>query len=289
MKTSADFVRLITPQSINISWEGKNRIITADNLQYSEILNCIKEERWNELEGLLDLAAVVVEYSNGLFRIDGGQVYVKQENGEFKVPTQLNERILFYMEKELPFDSLINFAMKLGQNPSYNSVHQLYQFMERHQFTLMNNGDFLAYKRVRENFTDWYTGKFDNSIGVIVKMPRQEISDNPNDGCSAGLHVANYHHASEFYSGANGILLEVQVNPKDVVSVPNDSNFEKIRVCEYKVLRICTEEFKELLYPESKEESEDYCEDCGFDADECGCDEICTECNEYLEDCGCEF
>lgn len=132
MKTSADFARLITPQSINISWEGKNRIITVDNPQYSEVLNCIREERWDELEGLLDLATAVEEYSDGLFRIDGGQVYVKQESGEFEVPTQLNERILYYMEQKLPFDSLVNFAVKLGQNPSYNSVHQLYQFMERH-------------------------------------------------------------------------------------------------------------------------------------------------------------
>lgn len=155
----------------------------------------------------------------------------------------------------------------------------------------MDNGDFLAYKRVKGDFTDYHTGKFDNSIGAVVKMPRQEISDNPNDGCSAGLHVANFHYASEFYSGGEGILLEIQINPKDVVSVPNHCNFEKIRVCEYLVLRVCTEEYKEPLYPEVKRKevkpSPQFCGDCGDYLYDCLCD-VCPECNEYAEDCLCD-
>jgi hypothetical protein len=53
------------------------------------------------------------------------------------------------------------------------------------------------------------------------------------NGCSVGLHVGTYDYASNFTLN----VLEVHVNPRDVVSVPTDSNWAKVRCCRYVVIK----------------------------------------------------
>jgi hypothetical protein len=66
-------------------------------------------------------------------------------------------------------------------------------------------------------------------------MARSLVDDNRDVACSVGLHVGNHHYASTFLGGGSK-LLTVKVNPRDVVSVPSDSNDEKIRACRFTVL-----------------------------------------------------
>jgi hypothetical protein len=67
-------------------------------------------------------------------------------------------------------------------------------------------------------------------------MDRGKVDADRERTCSAGLHVAAWNYAESFYF--NGHLLEVEVNPRDVVAVPTDYNNEKMRTCEYKVVRV---------------------------------------------------
>jgi bifunctional DNA-binding transcriptional regulator/antitoxin component of YhaV-PrlF toxin-antitoxin module len=68
-------------------------------------------------------------------------------------------------------------------------------------------------------------------------MKRSEVDDDPAVTCSRGLHVAAFPYARDFYP--NGKMMEVKVNPMDVVAVPDDYNAQKMRVCKYVVLREC--------------------------------------------------
>lgn len=90
-------------------------------------------------------------------------------------------------------------------------------------------------------YVDCHSGTFDNSPGLVVSMPREKVDDNGDHGCSFGLHVGAYSYASTF----GPVTLKVLVNPEDVVSVPKDCNYQKIRVCKYFVAEVINEEVKE--------------------------------------------
>jgi hypothetical protein len=78
-----------------------------------------------------------------------------------------------------------------------------------------------------------HVGNIPNPLGAVVEMPRGEVTFDPANGCSVGLHVGTYDYAAGW---AQGALLEVHVNPRDVVSVPTDCDSQKMRTCRYRVV-----------------------------------------------------
>lgn len=80
-------------------------------------------------------------------------------------------------------------------------------------------------------FTDEYTKKFRIRIGVPVSMDRDKCDPNQTNTCSKGLHVAGKSWLKNNYFGGTG--LRVLVNPADVVAVPPEDNYGKMRTCAY--------------------------------------------------------
>jgi hypothetical protein len=72
------------------------------------------------------------------------------------------------------------------------------------------------------------TGTIPYRIGSVVEMPRDQVAFDPHTHCSTGLHVATRSFAERY--GSSGVVLEVHVEARDVVSVPNDASGEKVRV-----------------------------------------------------------
>jgi hypothetical protein len=125
----------------------------------------------------------------------------------------------------------------LRKNPDESSKQQLYGFLKNHHITILDDGCLLLYKRVRDDFRDFYTGKMDNSPGMVVKMPREKVLNDPSRHCGEGLHCASFDYMP-IYHGGQGKIIELRLDPKHVVSIPTDCNGDKLRVCEYKVLRL---------------------------------------------------
>jgi hypothetical protein len=118
-------------------------------------------------------------------------------------------------------------------NPSYRSVQELYGFLEKNNLPITPDGYFLAYKRVRDDYTDCHTGTMDNSIGKTVSMERNQVDDDQNNTCSQGLHFCSQGYLKHF-GGARTII--VKINPRDVVSIPTDYDNSKGRACKYQVI-----------------------------------------------------
>jgi predicted DNA-binding transcriptional regulator YafY len=93
-----------------------------------------------------------------------------------------------------------------------------------------------------------YNGHIPNKLGSTVEMPRSEVVADPAIGCGPGLHVGTHKYAK---SWAQGVLLTVKVNPRDVVSVPVDCSAQKIRTCRYEVIEIVEEAYTRLTYSAS--------------------------------------
>lgn len=255
MLAKSDFCFLVTTKSIAVTFRGKTVTVSTDDKRYQKLLSALKEEKWDDVPELLQPEKVIYQMSKGKMRVENNQVFVQSEGAEFPVSARLNTTILKYMEEGLPFDPLVNFAIKLNQNPSYRSVNQLFDFIDHNNFTITENGNFIAYKGVRPDFKDCRTGTFDNSVGNIVKMPRNQVNENPEETCSHGLHCANFEYAHTYYASGDNILLYVEVDPKNVVSVPVDYNNAKMRVCEYKVLGVTEFEYKKPIWQPEEEKS----------------------------------
>lgn len=220
---------LITKDQIVVYRRGKPVVVPNTNHAYAMVKEALVNKDWEALTTALDKAEAIRSYTNNKVVIEHGQVMY---NGQ-ALHSTLVDRIFQFMDEDLDAQPLINFLSNMMENPSASSVRELYDFLEVGKFPITEDGHFLAWKKVRDNYKDCHTGTFDNSIGAVLEMPRNTVDDNRDKTCSYGFHIASYNYAKTFQSGR---MLIVKVNPKDVVSVPSDHNNEKCRVARYEVV-----------------------------------------------------
>lgn len=126
------------------------------------------------------------------------------------------------------------------QNPSAASRAELYDFLEFTKLPITSRGTFLAYRSISANWKDCHSGTMDNKLGRIVKMDRKQVDSDRNQTCSRGLHIAGQTYNARWNPSAGTILTIVEVDPKDVVSIPSDYNNQKGRCCKFKVLDVAS-------------------------------------------------
>lgn len=276
---------LITDQNITVNWHGdsgwQTHIVSRTDDLADRLIKAIKEKRTDEIPMLVSAAKRVEKFSQGTFQVRDGEIFVKGA----LVPSQLGRKILAWSKEELPYEPLVLFAENLQQNPSYRAVNELFTFLEKNDHPITENGCFIAYKRVKADFTDIHSGTMDNSVGNVVEMPRNQVNEDSSQTCSYGLHVANWDYAHTHFASHNpatDVMLEVEVNPADVVSIPVDYNNSKMRVCKYTVLGVVDKEHSsDVKYRQVNPEPQD----CSHDEGD-GCEEEEEEEVHYCEDCG---
>jgi len=232
--------------SVIINHKAKTTILRKGDIRFNDVVQCIKDNRLEDIPELLDTSSV---FSKKGLELKDGHLWMDGE----PLPETLSKRVLDLVEHNLPIDIMINFWNNLKQNPSFNSRKMLYKFLEHNGHPLTEDGCFIAYRGVTDDFKDCHTKTFDNSIGRIVEIPRSQVDDNPNNTCSHGLHVACY----EYAKGFGPKLVEVKVNPKDVVTVPVDYNGTKMRVCKFEVMAECENLRYEPVYGYDTEDYDD--------------------------------
>jgi hypothetical protein len=185
---------------------------------------------------------------------------------------------------------VFKFITKLNLNPSARAVNELYTFLEHKFLPLTDNGNFLAYKALRSDYTDVHTGKFNNSVDNVLEMPRNKVDDNKEVGCSYGFHAGTLEYARGFRP-CNGKLVVVEINPADVVSIPTDCECQKLRTCKYKVHSEYEVPLEDLAYESRYTTDDDEDVDREWDdisCEECECCELeCEECLCCSDCCGC--
>jgi hypothetical protein len=226
-------------------YKGKHISLNKSDSRFKIAVKLINNKNINGLVDFLFPITKAVAYTDNAFVVRNNKVYI---NGD-KTPIHkhISKKLISFYKNNLPYQPLIKFWNNLKANPSKNSVNQLFGCLEQNHHAITDEGFFLAYKYVKKTsnggFVDSYTGKFDNNIGAKPHMDRSDVVDDPNITCAKGLHVASFEYAN---SGVNddNILLEVLVNPADVVSVPKDYNNQKMRVTDYMVVGIGKSEYK---------------------------------------------
>lgn len=224
------FAKIITNSGLTVFVDGyEPYTMTRDHKLFEEMRDAVE---YQDIEAIVDIiyaANKVKNFTNGKVEVVDGELFY---NGE-AVHGALTDRILSFIAEDEDAEYLIKFLENLMLNPSYQSREQLYLFLEAAgDMPITEDGRFIAYKWVKDNYKDVHSGKFDNSVGQIVSMDRAKVDDDRTRTCSAGLHVC-----SRGYGAFGPRLMLVAVNPRDVVSVPTDYNNAKMRVCEYEVIQ----------------------------------------------------
>lgn len=228
---------LITDQNITINFNGETHIVARGDALADKLIAALRSGKTDEIPNLVSTGKRIENFSEKTFIVKDGDIFV---NG-VKAPEALGKKIVKFANDGLPYQPLVRFAENLQRNPSKRSVDELFMFLEANDVPITQDGHIICYKRVRGDFKDIYTGTFDNSPGNIVEMNRDEVDPDANKHCSVGLHAAAWNYAHSHYASSDAssdVILEVDIDPADVVSVPTDYANAKMRVSKYQVLGV---------------------------------------------------
>lgn len=236
----------ITNNSITVivANSAGNKVFTVNktHANYEAILDAIRKNDEATVVSLCDISTTIETYMEGNVSVKNGHVYY----GNTILNGIIVDRLLSFIKEKLPVQPLLKFINKLQQNPSARAVSELYSFLEHKNMPITPEGNFLAYKGVQ---SDYYSitsgnievirgkvdgGKIYNGIGEEIVVRRNQVCDDKEVGCSTGLHAGSVKYATDF--GRNGKVVIVEIDPADVVSVPDDCACQKLRTCRYKVV-----------------------------------------------------
>lgn len=263
--------------------EGQPHQFDHTHPEYNGLVESVMTGDADKFIGLLNTGTIVEDWSEGNFEFRDGFLYYEDE----QVASQPTERIVQLLKNGWDHKPMLSYLDNLYQNVSNRAVTESYDWCSHKGLPITPDGMLIGYKGVMiyqgedrtdkmgrtlrsGDYVDRHTGKsFRNNVGDKCSMSRRQVSDDCNQGCATGLHVGTFDYASD-WAGPTGLVVLVKFNPKDIVSVPSDSNYKKMRVSEYEVVSIAREQLQEEVYLD-----EDSCSYCGGDCpndEEFACD-----------------
>jgi hypothetical protein len=241
-----------TSQSVTLFFKGESpKTVDASHKNFAVLVKKLNSGNHvvEELKALASLATAVAQYVKSAFTTDvtvsGGVVFYKGEPASGFIA----DKIIEFMSEGRDVQPLMAFFSRIQANPSRRAIEELYKFLLHKNMPLTPDGNFLAYKGVQ---SDYYSktgnltvkvlkgkvnerGQIYNGLGEEIEVARNNVCDNYGQGCAEGLHAGSFDYASSF-KGSDGRLLMVEIDPADVVSVPQDCNHQKLRTCRYVVV-----------------------------------------------------
>jgi len=215
--------------------DGDSATVYNSDANYTAVCEAVKAKDWEVAKELSKPVEAVKKAIKGIEKVAIENGYVTY-NG---VPMHgtLSTRMLNMHAEGYDIKPMALFLENLMENPSYRAVNELYDFMEASDLPITEDGHFIAYKRVRLDFTDLRTGNFDNSPGQTPEMPRNQVDEDKNRTCSNGLHFCGRDYLPIYYANGSSKIVMIKINPRDVVAIPSDYGNNKGRACKYYVVK----------------------------------------------------
>ena len=220
---------LIQGNTITVVIGSTPHTFTKSHIAFEKIKDAIREGDWETVQNIIEPKKVILNYGKGNISIQGEKLFWKER----ELHNALSRRVVSMYTEGFPIEPMIAFMENLMENPSNRAVEELYGFLEKNNLPITPDGHFLAFKKVKADYTDCYTGTISNAVGQVVVMERNQVDDDSDRTCSHGLHVCSQEYLKHF-SGDKTMICKV--NPRDVVSIPKDYNNSKMRCCRYEVV-----------------------------------------------------
>jgi len=209
---------------------GKPFPLNASHPTFPAMKRAIERQQWDRIPKLVSLAEKLASTRNGSVTVKNGNIYYHGR----AIDTSLTRRILQMVKEKKNVGAMLKFMDNLYQNPSQETINELYDFLSRYKLPITDDGCFMAYKNVNANYFDNRSNSFDNNVGNVLVMARKDVDANRRLDCSAGFHFCSLAYLSGFGSDGDHIM-GIKVNPKDVVSIP-EMDCGKGRTWRYEVV-----------------------------------------------------
>jgi hypothetical protein len=232
--------------------------VSKNHITYNKLLAAIKAGEWETVQDIIEPKQVVLNFGQGNVSVEGDKIFWKGR----EMHNALTKRMVAMIQEDFPVEPLVAFMENLMENPSKRAVNELYGFLEKNTLPITSDGCFLAYKKVRQDYFDVHSGTvlnkpaaymtdedtaaLEEAVGknnevtvavedgvTVVSMERNLVDDDQNRTCSTGLHFCSQDYLRSF--GGERIVI-LKINPRDVVSIPNDYNDSKGRCARYEIV-----------------------------------------------------
>ncbi len=213
--------------------DGEFWMVESSHPNYAPLLEELRkpeaERDLSRIESLAELPKFIADIAVGRAAIRDDQIYFDgQPLGGY-----MADRFLEMAATGTEMTSFLMFMDNLMDNPHDGVRQDLYKWMETGKLPITPDGCLIGFKKVRADFMDVHTGRFDNSPGSVLSMPRDKCDPSRSNHCSTGFHFCSPGYLSVF-GGAR--VVSVKINPRDVTAIPNDYNSQKGRCCQYVVV-----------------------------------------------------
>lgn len=248
---------IMAKDTITVMVNGTATTVREGQANYVALRDAIRAQEWDRVPDLVTPAKAVEAFAVGRVTVRDGEVLL---DGEV-IHNAVTRRIMDMVSEGFDADPLMRFLERLMQNPSRTAVSELYLWLEGTQLPITEDGCFMAYKKVRDDYRDFYSGqvlnkpaelmtdedrvyikKPQNSVTTEVvdgvttlRMPRNSVDDNRDRTCSQGLHFCSLSYLPAYHGGSGRVLL-VKIDPADVVSIPSDYDNAKGRAWRYQIM-----------------------------------------------------
>ena len=224
----------ITPDVAIVPIDGKPVFVPATDERYQVLVGHLLAKRFAEATALLATPDKLLRTWDARFTLTPlGEIVL---NGE-TLPALFTGRVLEMAKSGEDPAPIFAFAARLAKNPSANSRAQLFRFLQHKHLAITPEGFVLAYKAVRQDYLDWHSATYKNTPGATLSMPREAVDPDSKGDCRPGFHVGTLSYAQGFEKVKGpSLFLVCRVDPADVVSVPDDCDCQKMRVCSYYVV-----------------------------------------------------
>lgn len=239
VRTGADVANVIcTNTQVMVTFiDGDTSSVSRSHKSFGECFDLVRDNNLDKLIEVMEAANVIKEVLLGDgIKVINGTLYYQGEVFDNRIAVRIVEEVK--KGEFVGVQKYVKFMLRLLKNPSYKAAGMAYEFIERSDLEITEDGLVKAYKRLKMDSgipTDVHSGIVPNWKGWTVKMPRYLVEDNPDQTCSQGLHVASLHYFPHF-SIRNSDDVVVLVDPEHIVSVPTDYDASKCRVCQYTLL-----------------------------------------------------
>jgi hypothetical protein len=242
--------------TISGSANGKLFFVRKDSQMYAATMSAVKTGDADNVLSAITWDTYVSDWSSGKLQLVSGDLFYDGHKIEFSFAN----RLVRFLREGVDCDRLVKYIHRLMLNPQPRCVKTLDLLINRPDakfpLPLLPDGRFVAYKRVQDNYTDFFTGKVyypprhvkyanDHRVndrkwlemqpGEPVGMPRWEADDNFQLACSKGYHAGLFEYIETFHPG-QGHIIQVAVCPSQVISVPEDAAEFKFRTHHLEVL-----------------------------------------------------
>ncbi len=306
----SSYASLISAEGhITVVAAGKQWYIRNEDENHDAVLQALRDKvEEEELIAIMDREKPVKDWleasafnGSGAILVEQGMVFYQDRAGvKEELHGTMVDRLLVFVREDLPYEPLLLFINNLMQNTCWESIQELFDFLDHKCLPITEDGCFLAHKAVTWNYRDKWTGTKDNSVGQTVSEPRRKVCNDRKQSCAPGLHAGTLRYVQQygnFYKDVNGFhtdesdrVVIVKINPKHVVSVPSVET-EKLRCEEYTVVGdYLGDEMEYVLATANGVEytDDDSCPDCGELDFDCTCDD-CDDCGQCADECECHY